>query len=426
VADRSRSRIDAALAGLDADGLAALVADLRAARGETVRREGRRVVVEGGPTVHAHDATGRLGRHHPRPAAPPDPAAVGADRVVTNGPAADRPGVDGPAAVRRRLRYGLARATADALCRRHLGCPVAPTAPDEAVDRGRRSAVTAAAGLLTAALAAGAGATVGGDRGSGVGERGGVAARTGRGVPADDAGDDPYAGVALAGEATDTPPGVRPDGVDDADRLAAAHAAALADRRYRWTLTYREYYRGRLVAARRQTVTVAGPSRYASRVADAGPALGTVPTVGGDVYADGRTRYEPTDEGVERTPVAGGTAPGAGDESAVERYVDRAARLVSWYLSVERATVGPAGADATVRIEAEGDPWPGTASESTTALVRADGLVWRLRRSHRLSERDVVVVVGFEYDALGTATVERPAWLDRPETGTGAGTNATG
>jgi hypothetical protein len=50
--------------------------------------------------------------------------------------------------------------------------------------------------------------------------------------------------------------------------------------------------------------------------------------------------------------------------------------------------------------------------------------VWRLRRSHRLSERDVVVVVGFEYGALGTATVERPAWLDR--SGARAGTNATG
>jgi hypothetical protein len=300
---------------------------------------------------------------------------------------------------------------------------VAPTTPDEGIDRGRRGTVTAATGLLAAALVAGAGATVGGDRaddGPGVEGTDGVATRSdGAG-----AGDDPYAGIAPAGGSAATPPGVSRDGVDDADRLAAAHAAALADRRYRWTLTYREYYRGRLVAARRQTVTVAGPTRYASRVADAGPALGTVPTVGGDVYADGRTRYEPTDEGVERTPVAGGTGRGAGDESAVERYANRAARLVSWYLSVERATVGPAGTDAAVRIEAEGDPWPGTASESTTALVRADGLVWRLRRSHRLPERDVVVVVGFEYRALGTATVERPAWLGRPETGTE--TNATG
>ncbi len=166
---------------------------------------------------------------------------------------------------------------------------------------------------------------------------------------------------------------------------------------------------------------MAGPPRYASRVADAGPVLGTVPTVGGDVSADGRTRHEPTDEGVERTPVADGTAPGTGGESAIERYANRAARLVSWYLSVERTTVDPAGTDAAVRIEAEGDPWPGTASESATAPVRADGLVWR---SHRLPERDVVAVVGFEYRALGTATVERPAWLGRP--GARTGTNATG
>lgn len=134
----SRRRFRRAVRRLDATELAAFVADLRAAGGETTTRDGRRVTVHGADgdrTVVAHDGTGPFGRG--RLTTPPDPDDVDADRVATT---VDDPEALDPAALYRAALYGLAPAAADRCCRRHLGFPArtdttaaGPTVPTPAV-----------------------------------------------------------------------------------------------------------------------------------------------------------------------------------------------------------------------------------------------------------------------------------------------------
>jgi hypothetical protein len=133
--------------------------------------------------------------------------------------------------------------------------------------------------------------------------------------------------------------------------------------------------------------------------------------IGETAYADGRTRYERGPNGeVTREPV---------DTDETDPHVDAATRLLSWYLSVGNASVGQAGRadDGRHYVFAEGDPWPGTEDERTVAVVRDYGLVDSLHRSHRISGRNVTVVVDFEYRDTGGTTVRKPAWVENATRG---------
>lgn len=400
-----RREFAAALGRLGAESLARLTADLWAARGYDTDRDGRRVVVrdpesDGERVLVAHDATGSLGRVVPgRRRAPPRPAAVGADVVVTNA-AATGPGVTGVADLRRALLYAVPPATGDALCRRHLGMAARR---ERGHGRGRDRSPTAVAGALAAVVALvaiaalAAGVPVEERPGDAGGERASPSAST------------PGGGVSPA-RAGSSPPGVTAESVRDADALADAHVAALRGRSYVWTVTYREYRDGNRTVFLHQYTTVAGPRRYASTIKGWGDPSGTAGLVlGPTTYADGTVRYEATGGTVSRRPLPAGNAD-AGAGEPTDRFAGRAGRLVAWYLSTDESVVERVGPDR-VRIRATADPWPGTVDETTTAVVREDGLVLELRRRHGRPDSNVTVAVAFTYRALGTATVERPTWV---------------
>ncbi|MFB6143097.1 MAG: hypothetical protein ABEJ30_07115 [Halorientalis sp.] len=388
-----RAEFDRALRRLDAPALAALVADLRSARGETARREGDRVVGDDGTTVHAHDGAGLLGRTR----RPPDPEAVDADLVVTN-VAAPGDGVVDARDLREALLYAVPPATGDALCRRHLGVPARREPASPARSRLRPAAVVALVAVLAVAGVALATALPDGVGG----EVTAPAVDEAAGAPTAD----PVAGGADRPSPRDgeVAPGVGRNGSVDADRLADAHARVLEDTSYTWAVTYREYRNGTLVAAVDWRVAVAAPGRYASAVTG-GPANGSAASVVGETaYADGEVRYEPApDGGVTRERVDATTAPG----------VEAATRLISWYLSVGSASVGQVGRadDGRHYVFAEGDPWPGTEAERTVAVVRDYGLVDSLHRSHRIAGTNTTAVVDFEYRETGATAVREPAWV---------------
>lgn len=129
MSDDPSCQLRRAIRRLDAVGLAAFVADLWAARGAEVTREGRRLTVRRDDrtlVIVAHDETGPFGLD--RRSRPPVPAAVDADRVVTTVDA-DAPGVRDPTDLARTALYALPPDAADDCCRRHLGRPARSSRP---------------------------------------------------------------------------------------------------------------------------------------------------------------------------------------------------------------------------------------------------------------------------------------------------------
>jgi hypothetical protein len=219
---------------LGPDALAALVADLWAARGFETTHDGR--------FVHARRGDERVviritDRARPRP--PSDVDVVVAPRVRGTAPG---PETLDAARLRDLLRYAVAPATTDRLCARHLGAPLASLGPPPTARlRARLRAglapsplpfavlvLVALAGLTGAALTDPAPSTAPLP-----------ASETPSGTtptpvevppsptPADDLG-------------MGFPPGVTEAGLADPERLAAAHRRALSGRSYTlWTDTYR-------------------------------------------------------------------------------------------------------------------------------------------------------------------------------------------
>lgn len=386
-------RFRRAVRRLDAEALAAFVADAWTARGATARREGRRVVVErprGRLTVVAHDGTGPFGLG--RLSRPPAPGDVDADRVVTTVDA-DAPGVVGPADLYRTALYGLPPAAADDCCRRHLGLP-ARHDPDPTPPATR--AVVALVGVLVLAVVAGT--AFAGDR-----------------LARPPVAEEPRAAVEPTPTATPRPTPAS---------LGAAHAAALRETafRFRTERTVRDVdgrLRSRVVTAGcvspdRRTITVAitvaGPGAvlFAER-------LRNDTTVA--FHADGESLVRATATGrlttVERIP------PEAYDPS--DRFFAlpeprepgealRGVRLRTTERDGVSRVEGVLFENATVFARAHGVTAPRNLSARGAV---EDGLVRRYRLSYDATFVDRRISV----DRSGrfrraTTTPDRPAWAD--------------
>jgi hypothetical protein len=219
------------------------------------------------------------------------------------------------------------------------------------------------------------------------------------------------------------PPGVAADGSIDEETLAEAHTAALAGRSYRLTLTVRVYVDGQPVGLRRESIRVANATSYSADVTRVGSFPVDTPTLAdGDVYANGSAR-------VERI----GPSAGRAEPVEAERpYADRVATYLRWYLSVEQSRVAEVvwrdagGTDYWLTMR--GDPWPGVADTTGTALVTTEGMVRELRRSYRAPDRPSVSAdVTLRVSGVGRTTVVPPAWyrtMDGDD-GDGGTVNAT-
>lgn len=202
------------------------------------------------------------------------------------------------------------------------------------------------------------------------------------------------------------PPGVAADGSIDEETLAEAHTAALAGRSYRLTLTVRVYVDDRPVGLRQESIRVANATSYTADVTRVGSFPVEPATLAdGDVYANGSAR-------VERI----GPAAGRVESVDIEQpYADRMATYLRWYLSVEQSRVAEVvwrdagGTDYWLTMR--GDPWPGVANTTGTALVTTEGMVREVRRSYRAPDRPSVSAdVTLRVNGVGRTTVVPPAW----------------
>lgn len=385
----------AAVRGLDAERRTAFVAALWRARGRTVERVG--------------PAELRLGdgrRLATRPGVVADPDLL----VALDGRTG--PGVVDGERLHEIATYAVDRAALAALSERFFGRPLDALATGEATGWRRvipAVSVDGVAAVLVVAVALVAVAVVGGGGVGGSGGAGGDAPATGSGTPTLTAAPTPTDGPAVT---RDRPPGVSPDGAIDEAALVAAHYDALAGRSYRVTLTYREFVAdegnrsgatGAPTAVRRETVQVAD-GRYAARVTERGEFRST-PTslVASDSYATATAVVVRTDDGVARY-----------DRRQQWALLNGQARLLGRFLSVESSAVTgttTVAGESVVWLATDGDPWPGVANATGTALVGRDGLVHEVRRRYDDPDdprRSVVVTLRVE--AVGATTVEPPAW----------------
>ncbi len=220
---------------LDADSLAALVADLWSARGyETAREDGAVVARHGTEAVRIRVAPG-----------PDTPSTVPADVVVTTG-GHDSAGarVVDETALAEMLGYAVDRSVARELCERHLGDPPGDlAAPPGQRLRGRTRTALGSVPVLALLLGAVAVAVV-------LASVAGLpSGDTGQDGPADGELDTVAVGTAsadstgAAGEdrpASEFPPGVTAAGIEDVEALARAHYRATANRSHTvWVDWYR-------------------------------------------------------------------------------------------------------------------------------------------------------------------------------------------
>jgi len=420
-----------ALADLDEAAFAAFVAHLYRATGSRAR-------IDDGPddtTVVVDDGTDdrRLLVYHPGPVARrigsvPVPApdvdggsdaeAAGIDAVVTS-VRSEGSGVVDADTLRRRTLYGVDAAERERLFDRLDRSALART---EASDTGSGAAgygylpggsptVTRGRGVVTVvavvAVLAGLALTTGtggppaedGTRFAPV-EFPGVDANGTDGRGADAVGrslpGDARRPAATAANAS-YPPGLSPDGIVDADRLAVAHARAVADRQYRLTLSYREFDDGVATALHRETVLVAEEAPVAVSFRRVGEVTGGTRPVAARPTGGGRTGPDAADgvagsTRLERDPLGDGR----------ERpYADRVERYLGWYLSVERSRVTGTFVEGDTRffwVVLSGDPWPGVENTTGSALIDERGVVHEIRRSYdRPGTAGVSVVASIRY-----------------------------
>lgn len=229
-------------------------------------------------------------------------------------------------------------------------------------------------------------------------------------------------------DAETLPPGVGADGGLDVALLADRTRAVLSNRSYRFVYTYRERVADRATVRWRETATVAGPDRYASRVSTLGTPVDEPTTFDRTpVYVAGGTAVELLRDGNvsrARTDGVGGRRGAASDPflSRLEQYVD-------WYLTVEETRLR--GRERTVNgtvalVALRGDPWPGVENTTGTVVVGPDGLVREIHRSYTLpNDPAVTATVTVRVTAVGETTVDRPAWVARNGTATAIAGNGT-
>lgn len=370
---------------LDPDARAAVLADCRRARGESVAREGAVVRVErGGETLVV--------------ATRDDPEA---DRVVD------------ATALRDLLCYGLDRRTADSIAERHLGAPLADLRPPlsrRVVARASALAVPVALLVLVAVVA---GAVVGGVAGgpdqtpepptvtteteTGT-ETETTATATLRPAPADGP---------VAPEVSQVP-GLGVDGVTDVERLARAHDRVRPDAYVARARTVRVASNYDVVT-RNVTLRVDGDRYRAEAVTNRGGET----TRSATVYDDGDERWAGTRRGGEfsvRQLAANETGPAGIDPATLGQSGVRAALATP-----ETNVTGPTEYEGWPAYRVVGTGVPPDEADSlktyrVTAYVRPDGFVYAMVVEYtllgpRISDRRLE----WRYIRAG-ATVGQPLW----------------
>ncbi|WP_276273968.1 hypothetical protein [Haloarcula litorea] len=441
-----RERLAEVCADADDETLADFVAAVCAARGQQVRRVdgpaftrstgdgAERVAVAGTPAAEAADTLVTAGRRRP----PDDAETVDLDRlwtwlryavgdetatellterfgeaVVAEG--TDEDGREPPAEPQPRDgRQPTAHRGAQTTERTGSGSTRRSARPDERLFRAVDAAVTprrlrAGAIVVAALVVAVAALTVWGappgapTGGTGLGAEPGTAELTpvetvATPTPADTAhGERP-------GQPATLPPGVGPDGITDAMRLANAHEAQVGPQSFRATLVYREFENGRTVGTSIQTVRVANDTRYRASRTDLGDVAGDVPgLVRDDVYANGSTRVVRTSAGLQRERLENDSP-----------YVDRIEQFHRWYLSVEASRITNQTTESGITstwLHVDGDSWVGVEELRGTVLVTETGAVTLVRRSYRDPDTGRRVVVTLRVADVGSTTVAPPTWL---------------
>jgi hypothetical protein len=418
------------------------VADLWVARGRPVSREGDRLLVDGDAEL--------------RPVVDPEwgDLAPDDDLVVVaavEAPPAAPDAVVGPAELRRVLLYDVPRERAAELFERHFDEPLAgewsgrsdpgatggqrtATVTDAlAGDAGRPLAVesrfavlatgvllVALVGLLaTGALHADPGPTdtvvsptvtdagQPGDSG-----RAGSATPTASGtIPATAT---PFHRGSVSPTATvaeSYPPGLGPDGVSSARRLADTHAGAVSGRSYELVLVYREYGEGRQLGVVREVVQVADRRTYVTELSRTGGVLSTPAAVSStEAYANGSVRYERRVDGGDVEYVARDRAVGDDDG-----FADRVGSMVASRLGAGWTLVVGNYHEAGTRFYVVGF----RSDEAVgNAIVDEHGVVHSLTWQYTPEDYPrVTAEVTLRYD-FENVTVEPPTWL-------GAARNAT-
>jgi len=436
--------VAAALGRLDRASFARFLAALWAARGRPTRVDGR-IVADGDRRVRVHARRRRL----PGRLAALGVGPGGADAVATTHPGAAARlrsrGVEtiGPADLRRTLLYGIDRATADRLCRTHLGRPLDPGPPDDSpADRAgspdalggalpvrspASPAIPAAAVLAVVVLAA-----LGFGLAPGFGfdfdvpvAGGGVGGIDGAGAPADapdGAADSTPGSVGWTGEADDlddigardVAPGVTTRGVTNASALASAHADAVAGRSHEWRVEFEAPSGSNPVlsgerARIRLTRVEAGRAVRRDVFGSGEPPGAFLAGTDADVYAADGIRYVRANGSVAAAPRADAATVEA------ERAGDRAAALVVRFLDAEETDaveVVDRGGTTYYRVVARGTDERVVARYTASALVSPSGFVVRLAVTYRLADGTVSVVS--RYPDVGGVWVERPAWVPAP------------
>jgi len=409
----SRDRFARATRAVDAETLAAFVADLSRARGYEVDRPGEgRLRLEPG---------GRVLAVRPGPVRDVPPAA---DAVVA--PAADRTAggdvVDADT-LYRQLHYAVDRSVARDLLATHLGLdPDREASEEDPVHLGGHPltgsvlalglALVAAVALAGALAVAGVAELPGNDGDSSVGTPSPTptGATTTPAMP-DAGGMDASAapGFQSVDDSKDEslPPGVDSEGISDTDELVAAHRARLTDESFTLRVWHREFVGGRLTGVYVETVRVENASAYSVSVSKTGT-LRTTPNavVGADLYVSGGRRHV-TDT------VVGSYFRSRATPARFRRQVEQYLR---WSLSAERTAIaGQAtrGNRTVYRLSTEGDPYSLVEGASGTAYVTDGGLVTYGRWTYRQPDRDDVrIEFAVQTADVGTTTVRRPGWVD--------------
>ena len=470
-----RSEFVRLVRGLSTESFVEFVADVWRARGRSViRRHGALYA-----TDPATDETERL--RVSAAGGPEDQVGTGesspdVDRVVTVSVRRDRPAAasDEPTVdvddLYRLLKYALASTAADRLARKYFDRPFYRTAPPTATDvesseqtaevgssaaRLRRafdstdtSRGLVLAGVLILLLAGVLGATAmqitptdspgdadpeAADRDPGSRTTGTPTAiqedsretpphRTHRGLA--DVGDEHQHEEEAMVQAEALPPGLGPSGIEDADRLAAAHATALQNRSYRVVFTHREFVFGRSVGLAREVVTVASSTVYRSRVDRVG-SLRTDPLIVADrsAYADGEFRYERIVRENRTGYLRESPTPWRDGLHGRDRYLGRTSTYVRWFLSVEESRIAGTTERDGVRyywVVTEGEPFPGYPNARGSALIDENGVVHEVRRTYDDPEpRSGEIEIAFRYTQFGNVTVTPPTWAAEARTAVG-------
>lgn len=205
-------------------------------------------------------------------------------------------------------------------------------------------------------------------------------------------------------------PGVTTDGITDANALAGAHARALSNRSYTWTLTYVEFINGTESGRSVESVSVATSTVYVSNVSTDGFLNSRGPISSRSSYADGERLYRPTADGFDAEPIS--------ERGGVGRHEGRAQQYYRILLDGQETSLVRTVLD-TPRlyvVNIEGTRASTVRNYTATAHVAPNGVVHYYSGSYCFVPLGDAGSIGtcisltMQYQAVGETTVEPPQW----------------